>query len=138
MSTRVYLSKNPCQTTQEENTPVCIRIQARHATVKALQARLQDAYRRDDVRLVRRISVLLDLLTQTASATVRSSAFMRSTISRGDARSMAAERGLRRSVMRGSGTSARLECRRTEAVERMQINEGRLQKQRPNSLICNC
>jgi transposase len=70
MSTRVYLSKNPCQTTPEENTPVCIRIQASHATVKALQARLQDAYRRDDVRLVRRISVLLDLLTQTASVTV--------------------------------------------------------------------
>jgi transposase len=70
MSTRVYLSKNPCQTTQEENTPVCIRIQASHATVKALQARLQDAYRRDDVRLVWRISVLLELLTQTASVTV--------------------------------------------------------------------
>jgi transposase len=49
---------------------VCIRIQASHATVKALQARLQDAYRRDDVRLVRRISVLLELLTQTASVTV--------------------------------------------------------------------
>ena len=70
MSTQVYLLKNPCQTTQEENTPVCIRIQASHATVKALQARLQDAYRRDDVRLVRRISVLLELLTQTASVTV--------------------------------------------------------------------
>jgi len=70
MRTRVYLSKNPCQTTQEENTSVCIRIQASHATVKALQARLQDAYRRDDVRLVRRISVLLELLTQTASVMV--------------------------------------------------------------------
>jgi transposase len=70
MSTRVYLSKNPCQTTQEEKTPVCIRRQASHATVKALQARLQDAYRRDEVRLVRRISVLLELLTQTASVTV--------------------------------------------------------------------
>jgi len=56
--------------TQEENTPVRIRIQASHATVKALQARLQDAYRRDDVRLVRRISVLLDLLTLTASVPV--------------------------------------------------------------------
>ena len=56
MSKRVYLSKNPCQTTQEEDTPVCIRIQASHATVKALQTRLQDAYRRDDVRLVRRIT----------------------------------------------------------------------------------
>ncbi len=70
MSTRVYLSKNPCQTTQEENTPVCIRIQASRATVKALQARLQDAYRRDEVRLVRRIRVRLELLTQTASVTV--------------------------------------------------------------------
>jgi transposase len=70
MSTRVYLSKNPYQTTQEENTPVRIRIQASNATVKALQARLQDAYRRDDVRLVRRISVLLDLLTLTASVPV--------------------------------------------------------------------
>src|SRR5256885_3089819 len=70
MSKRVYLSKNPYQTTQEENTPVSIRIQASNATVKALQTRLQDAYRRDDVRLVRRISVLLALLTQTASVPV--------------------------------------------------------------------
>jgi transposase len=70
MSKRVYLSKNPYQTTQEENTPVSIRIQASNATVKALQSRLQDAYRRDDVRLVRRISVLLALLTQTASVPV--------------------------------------------------------------------
>jgi transposase len=49
---------------------VCIRIQASNATVKALQTRLQDAYRRDDVRLVRRISVLHDLLTQTAAVLV--------------------------------------------------------------------
>ena len=70
MSKRVYLSKNPYQTTQEENTPVSIRIQASNATVKALQARLQDAYRQDDVRLVRRTSVLLALLTQTASVPV--------------------------------------------------------------------
>jgi transposase len=70
MSTRVYLSQNPYQTTQEENTPVSIRIQARNATVKALQTRLQDASRRDDVRLVRRISVRLALLTQTASVPV--------------------------------------------------------------------
>jgi transposase len=49
---------------------VSIRIQVSNATVKALHTRLQDAYRRDDVRLVRRLSVLLDLLTQTASVTV--------------------------------------------------------------------
>jgi len=67
MSKRVYLSKNPYQTTQEEHTPVSLRIQASNATVKALHTRLQDAYRRDDVRLVRRISVLLALLTPTAS-----------------------------------------------------------------------
>jgi transposase len=41
---------------------VCIRIQPSRATVKDLQKRLQLAYRRDDVRLVRRITVLLDLL----------------------------------------------------------------------------
>src|SRR5215813_12986634 len=70
MSKRVYLSKNPYQPIQEEKTPVSIRIQASHATVKALQTRLQDAYRRDEVRLVRRISVLLDLLTQTAAVPV--------------------------------------------------------------------
>jgi transposase len=47
-----------------------MRIQLSNATVKALHTRLQDAYRRDDVRLVRRISVLLDLLTQQASVSV--------------------------------------------------------------------
>jgi transposase len=58
----VYLSKTTCQTTQEENTPVCIRIQLSRATVKDLRSRLQHAYRRDDVRLVRRTTVLIDLL----------------------------------------------------------------------------
>jgi transposase len=41
---------------------VCIRIQLSHATVKDLHNRLQHAYQRDDVRLVRRITVLIDLL----------------------------------------------------------------------------
>ena len=62
MSTRVYLSKHPYQTTQQEDTPVCIRIQLSRATVKDLHSRLQHAYQRDDVRLVRRITVLIDLL----------------------------------------------------------------------------
>jgi len=62
MSTRVYLSKYPYPTIPEEDTPVCIRIQLSHVTVKALQSRLQHAYQRDDVRVVRRITVLLDLL----------------------------------------------------------------------------
>src|SRR5437667_9174885 len=62
MSTRVYHSKHTCQTTHEEDTPVCMRIQLSRATVKALQSRLQHAYRRDDVRLVRRTTVLIDLL----------------------------------------------------------------------------
>ena len=62
MSTRVYLSKYPYPTTPEEDTPMCIRIQLSHATVKALQSRLQHAYQRDEVRLVRRTTVLLDLL----------------------------------------------------------------------------
>jgi transposase len=41
---------------------VCIRIQRSRATVKDLHSRLQDAYRRDDMRLVRRTTVLIDLL----------------------------------------------------------------------------
>jgi hypothetical protein len=41
---------------------VCIRIQLRRATVKDLLSRLQHAYRRDDVRVVRRPTVLIDLL----------------------------------------------------------------------------
>jgi len=49
---------------------VSIRIQVSHATVKALQTRLQEAYRKDDVRLVRRLSVLLDLLDKHTSISV--------------------------------------------------------------------
>jgi transposase len=41
---------------------VSIRIQCSRATVKDLHSRLQHAYRRDDVRLVRRITVVIDLL----------------------------------------------------------------------------
>ena len=41
---------------------MCIRIQLSGATVKELHHRLQQAYQRDDVRLVRRTTVLLDLL----------------------------------------------------------------------------
>jgi hypothetical protein len=62
MSTRVYLSKNDCRITQEKDTPGCIRIQLSCATVKDLHHRLQQAYRRDDARLVRRSTVLIDLL----------------------------------------------------------------------------
>src|SRR5215510_3237808 len=62
MNTRMYLSNYPCQTTSQEDTPVCIRIQLSRTTVKDLHQRLQHAYQRDDVRLIRRITVLLDLL----------------------------------------------------------------------------
>src|SRR5438132_3570976 len=62
MSTRVYLSTHTDQTTHEEDTPMCIRIQLSRATVKELHSRLQHAYQRDDVRLVRRTTALLDLL----------------------------------------------------------------------------
>ena len=57
MRTRVYLSKYTCQTTHEEDTPVCIRIQLSRATVKELHSRLQHAYQRDEIRWVRRIMV---------------------------------------------------------------------------------
>src|SRR5438309_1525042 len=72
MSTRVYLSKNTYQTTHEEDTPVCIRIQLSHTTVKDLHSRLQHAYRRDDVRLVRRITVLIDPLVHHVPVSVLS------------------------------------------------------------------
>src|SRR2546422_2814812 len=62
MSTWVYLSKYTCETTHEEDTPVCIRIQLSHATVKDLHSRLQHAYQHDDVRLARRTTFLTDLL----------------------------------------------------------------------------
>jgi transposase len=62
MSTQVYLSQHTYQTTHEENTPVCLRIQRSRATVKDLRRRLQHAYQCEDVRLVRRITVLLALL----------------------------------------------------------------------------
>src|SRR5215475_762507 len=62
MSTRVYLSKHTCQTTHEEETPVCLRIQLSHTKVKDLHSLLQHSYHSNDVRLVRRITVLLDLL----------------------------------------------------------------------------
>jgi transposase len=47
-----------------------IRIQLSSATVKALQSRLQHAYRKDEVRFVRRITVLLDLLVHHVSVAV--------------------------------------------------------------------
>src|SRR5262247_2941022 len=62
MSKRVYVFIDIAVTTAQEDTPVSLRIQVSAATVKALHARLQQAYRKDDVRLVRRTTVLLDLL----------------------------------------------------------------------------
>jgi transposase len=70
MSKRVYLEKNDTRTTRWEDTPVSIRIQLSHATVKDLHSRLQHAYQRDDVRLVRRTTVLIDLLVHHIAAEV--------------------------------------------------------------------
>src|SRR5215475_11773055 len=62
MSKGVYVSIDISVPTEQEDTPVSLRIQVSAATVKALHARLQQAYRKDDVRLVRRTTVLIDLL----------------------------------------------------------------------------
>src|SRR5258706_9266785 len=62
MSKRVYVSRDIAITTAQEDTPVSLRIQVSDATVKALHAKLQQAYLKDDVRLVRRTTVLIDLL----------------------------------------------------------------------------
>src|SRR5262249_35835680 len=70
MSKRVYLSKHSYSTTSQENTPVSITIQLSRATVKALHRRLQDAYQHDDVRLVRRTTVVIELLVHQVPMTV--------------------------------------------------------------------
>src|SRR5207344_1437154 len=62
MSKRVYVSLDIVVTTEQEDTPVSLRIQVGTATVKALHARLQQAYLKDEVRVVRRTTVLIDLL----------------------------------------------------------------------------
>jgi transposase len=49
---------------------VCIRIQLSRATVKDLHSRLQQAYQKDNVRLVRRTTVLIDLLVHHAPVAV--------------------------------------------------------------------
>src|SRR5881628_214574 len=72
MSKQVYLSKNNVRIMQEEDTPVSIRIQLSRASVKDLHSRLQHAYRRDDVRLVRRTTVLIDLLVHHVPVAVLS------------------------------------------------------------------
>ncbi len=72
MSIRVYLSTHTCQTTHEEEPPVCLRIQLSRATVKELHSRLQHAYQRDEVRLARRITVWLDLLVHQVPVEVLS------------------------------------------------------------------
>src|SRR6266702_5859536 len=62
MSKRVYVSIDIAVTTAQEDIPVSLRIQVSSATVKALHTRLQQAYLKDDVRVVRRTTVLIDLL----------------------------------------------------------------------------
>src|SRR5882724_12497906 len=62
MSQGVYVSRDISATTAQEDTPVSLRIQVSSATVKALHTRLQQAYLKDDVRVVRRTTVLIDLL----------------------------------------------------------------------------
>src|SRR5499433_916209 len=62
MSKRVYVSIEITVTTAQEETPVSLRIQVSTATVKALHTKLQQAYLKDDMRLVRRTTVLLDML----------------------------------------------------------------------------
>src|SRR5258708_21401002 len=62
MSKRVYLSIDISVIPEQEDTPVSIRIQVSSATVKTLHTKLQQAYLKDDMRLVRRTTVLIDML----------------------------------------------------------------------------
>jgi transposase len=70
MSQWVYLSSAILVTTAQEDTPVSITIQVSSATVQALHNRLQPAYLKDDVRLVRRTTVLIDLLVHLVPVAV--------------------------------------------------------------------
>jgi transposase len=70
MSKWVYVSRDIAVTTAQEDIPVSLRIQVSSATVKALHARLQQAYLKDDVRLVRRTTVLIDLLVYHVSLAI--------------------------------------------------------------------
>lgn len=58
----MYHYRYGAQLTAEEDTSVSIRVRLSGPTVKALQERLQEACKRDDARLVRRVSVLLEHL----------------------------------------------------------------------------
>jgi transposase len=58
----MYLQRGSLATTLEEDTSVDIRITLSRPTAKAMHGRLQQAYARGDVRLLRRISVLLEYL----------------------------------------------------------------------------
>ena len=71
MSKRVYVSIDMAVTMAEEDTPVSLRIQVSAATVKALHTKLQQAYRKDDVRMVWRTTVLIDLLVHHVPMAVR-------------------------------------------------------------------
>jgi transposase len=64
----VYLLAKALPNPAKEATPMNIRIQVSRQTVKAMQRRLQEAYQRDDVRLVRRIKALLAHLVDGVSA----------------------------------------------------------------------
>jgi hypothetical protein len=70
MSLRVYVSRDIAVTTAQEDTPVRIRIQLSAATVNALHAKLPQAYLRDDVRLGRRTTGLIDLLVHHVAMAV--------------------------------------------------------------------
>src|SRR5215475_12431372 len=70
MSKRVYVSRDISVPTEQEDTPVSLRIQVSAATVKALHTKLHQAYLKDDVRLVRRTTVLIDLLVHHVSMAV--------------------------------------------------------------------
>src|SRR6266853_1136401 len=62
MSNRGYFFLKNFVIPEQEDTPVSIRMQVSSATVKALHTKLQQAYLKDDMRLVRRTTVLIDML----------------------------------------------------------------------------
>jgi len=103
MSTRGYLSPYTCHITQEEDPPVCLRLQRSRATVTDLHRRLQQASQRDAVRCIRRTTVGLDLLVPHGPVARRSDRWGRSPSWRSQWRQAFLLRGMDRLVSHHRG-----------------------------------
>jgi hypothetical protein len=130
MSTRVYLSPHTCHTPHEEETPVCLSIPRRRATVTALHSRLQHASQREEGRRVRRTTVWLALLGQPGPVEVRRARGGRSPSCLSPGRQAFLLRGMDRVVSHQSGG------RRPQVPPRQHKRVGALREAGPQVVGC--